>query len=244
MSSFYIKPPLLVSDYAFKRKVHTDDNLQIADGQTSTFATMRMLNGISQRVWSGTRDDDRIGHVVDFRRLEFHWDVYSGQQGGDQSNDQVLPTVVRHSVVWLNETATTEDVITLQNEVFDIVTSLDIHTPFNADNLSAGDLIPIYDKTFTIAPILLANKTIGVGVPPETEYFYTTYVPLGKTPVLQVEEGIIDLAKYYYNGLRSIYGSGNAHDIKTGIIIDIWRTENNLDKIFIHGKYLIWYNDK
>lgn len=248
MSSFLIRPPLLSSDYRFKRKVHTDDNTVISNGSSAgspVFNTMRMVNGLIERAWAGGRDDDRIGRIVDNMRFEFHWDIYGQQQqGSDPQNDQVLPTIVRHSIVWLNEAIETEDVLSKANEIFDITSSLDIHTTFNADNLASGDLIVFYDKTIKLSSALLANRVVNVGAAPEIEYFYVSYVPQGGLPVLDIEEGIIDLAKYYRGGLRTVFGSQAAHDIQSGILIDIWRTENNIDGVFLHGKYTIWYSDR
>ena len=88
----------------------------------------------------------------------------------------------------------------------------------------------------------LANRVVNVGVAPEVEYFYVSYVPQSGQTVI-VEEGVIDLGQYYKNGLPTTYGSGDKYDIQTGMLIEIWRVKYNEDAVRVEGRFRNWFWD-
>jgi len=249
MTSFIIKPLTLLSNYQSKAVDvhHNDTRLSNAPG-----SKMLQMNVIEQGVLPGGNNGDnrRVGRIVNQTRFEWHYEYrMEDQQGISATNAQIYPTLLRHSFFFLlsndDSTGTGGNVDNLFSQVFDLygASAPDPHTYLNQTNLKDGRLIPLYDRTMQLSPMSLANKVDNVGVAPEVEYFYVSYIPQSGTTAI-VEEGIIDLTQYYKNGLFTEYGGVSRHDIQTGVLIECWRWDHNEDDIFVQGRFRLWYNDK
>lgn len=245
MSSFKIREPVYLSNYNIKKKDSIISHKLKLPG--AFLPHIRVANGVVRGDWTGTGDDRRIGNVVDWMRYEFHYDYYQEKDEVNATNVQDYSTLIRHQIVWWNDVGTeTEDMDLEYLNIFEFHGSanIDIHTPFNAKLLQDGNLIPFYDKTFSIAPVTFGNVADQTIVPEGDDIYTWDEYSVNGGKNVKYEEGIIDLAKFYRNGLRTIWGSSAEYDIQSGVLLDIWRTKFNEQRVAVDGYNRKWYFDK
>lgn len=240
MSSFSIKAVPLISNYNLK-KIDLVHDKKAIDPFTAV-----VMNPVSRGTWHDAESDRRVGDQATFDRFEWHYEYINDPQGGIAStNAQIYPTIIRHNFFWLLDSSSGSDVSSSHGqELFDYLglSDPDIHSPISVENLKAKRIIPLYDRTMLLAPMSLANKVDNVGVAPEVEYFYVSYIPTdGST--LVIEEGIIDLTSRYRDGLTTTWGSNDKYDIQTGMLVEAWRVKFNEDAVRVSGNFRAWFSD-
>ena len=242
--SWKYKRPSFVHNFDFKKK----DSIiahELKIPTPSNAPHIRVANGVVRGEWTGTGDDRRIGHLVDWQIYEWHYDYKQKKDLVGETNIQNYSTLIRHQIVWWEDSTEINDMDLDYIKIFELHgNDLDIHTPYNLDLLQGGHLIPLYDKMIQIAPLTFGNSTEQVSIPGDDDNFIWNEYAVNGGKNTAYEEGWLNLTQYYRGGLRTVYGSGAEFDIQSGILLDIWRTKYNDQEVEVQGWNRKWYRDK
>lgn len=240
MTSYKIRQPNLLYDPRLKR-VDRHVVRELLKNDTNDAAPhIRVANGITRGEWNGDSDDRRIGNVVDNMRFEWHYDYKPIKAAFDVIQNYV--NVIRYQILWYQCDTETFNMDANLAEIFTLVgaNGLDIHNPLNVDKLASGELISFYDRTFTVAPLQYGNNTEQALI--EDPPVWQIYSVMADKNIA-IDEGSLDLSKYYHGGLRTVYGSTSEFDIQSGILLEVWRTKYNAEKINVEGYHRLWFLD-